>query len=319
VSQPRVSVLVRSMDRPTLARTLQSIVSQTWPDIEIVVLAACGARHRRLPAVLGGRPLRFVVPDVPADRARAANLALENATGEFCNFLDDDDEFLPTHAARLAGLLRQPGSVVAYARQHVVDDTGAIVGTFGETWSRAALFERPCFGMAAGMFRRDLLQRGCRFDERLRIGEDHDFWIQASAFGSFVSTSEITSRWHAFIGDSGGGAGGNSDDRAKRAASAWLKRKWRGARRAYLASPKGQLERVQFALAELPVPRALRLAERAAARWPDDVNALSFAALANHYAGQRERALVLIERALSFAPGHAGLLANRELLRSAAG
>ena len=78
-----VSVLVRSMDRPTLDRALDSAAAQTWPDLEIVVVAACGRSHRALPNEYRGRALRLVFGDdnrrLP--RPEAANIALDAARG----------------------------------------------------------------------------------------------------------------------------------------------------------------------------------------------------------------------------------------------
>ncbi|MGE0208359.1 MAG: hypothetical protein AB7S42_04365 [Lysobacteraceae bacterium] len=45
MDHPLVSILIRSMDRPTLQRAIASAAAQTWPNLEIVVVAACGSRH----------------------------------------------------------------------------------------------------------------------------------------------------------------------------------------------------------------------------------------------------------------------------------
>ena len=58
---PLVSILIRSMDRPTLDRAIDSAMKQTWPNLEIVV-AACGSSHRELPDSIAGRDVRLIVP-----------------------------------------------------------------------------------------------------------------------------------------------------------------------------------------------------------------------------------------------------------------
>src|SRR3954468_20703196 len=98
---PLVSILIRSMDRPTLDRAIASAVKQTWPNIEIVVVAACGSAHRPLPTPQNGRDVRLIVRDGKLPRPEAANVALESARGEWLNFLDDDDELMPAHVATL--------------------------------------------------------------------------------------------------------------------------------------------------------------------------------------------------------------------------
>ena len=83
MTSPRISVLIRSMDRPTLARALQSIAIQDAAlDIEVVVVAACGSSHRALPERCGPHALRLVVQDERLSRADAANRALDSARGD---------------------------------------------------------------------------------------------------------------------------------------------------------------------------------------------------------------------------------------------
>jgi hypothetical protein len=82
MDHPLVSILIRSMDRPTLRRAIASAAAQTWPNLEIIVVAACRSRHK--PLVPADRPLRLVYPepDRSLSRPEAANLALDSARGE---------------------------------------------------------------------------------------------------------------------------------------------------------------------------------------------------------------------------------------------
>ena len=72
--QPLVSVIVRSMDRPTLAQALASIVAQSWPRIEVVLVNAKGEPHREVHA--GHRPLRVAGDGTRLNRSQAANLGI---------------------------------------------------------------------------------------------------------------------------------------------------------------------------------------------------------------------------------------------------
>src|SRR5262252_8331275 len=104
-TSPLVSILVRSTNRPTLQRALDSVAAQDYPDIEVVVVAAGAAQHRDLPDRCGAFPLRLVRTAKPLARAEAANVALESARGDWLNFLDDDDELLPMHVSKLRAAL----------------------------------------------------------------------------------------------------------------------------------------------------------------------------------------------------------------------
>src|SRR3569832_271923 len=87
---PAISVLIRTMGRPSLAGAIASVRAQSFGKWEIVVLDAGGARIDHVQANAGER-LRVVTPGGRIDRARAANLLLDAAAGELALFLDDDD------------------------------------------------------------------------------------------------------------------------------------------------------------------------------------------------------------------------------------
>ena len=111
--QPLVSVVVRSMDRPSLSAALDSIAAQDYPHIEIVLVNALGPTHRPLPHKVGELPLRST-PVEPGRlaRATAANVGLDAARGTLLAFLDDDDVYLGGHISKLvAALQAQPDAV----------------------------------------------------------------------------------------------------------------------------------------------------------------------------------------------------------------
>src|SRR5665213_2548560 len=127
-----VSILIRSMDRPTLARALDSAAGQSYPDIELVIVAASGSSHAGVPSTWAGRPVRFVAGATALGRADAGNVAIDAATGEWLNFLDDDDELLPNHVQSLLDVERvaAPERVI-YSRSLVVDESGGTT-SFGK-------------------------------------------------------------------------------------------------------------------------------------------------------------------------------------------
>ena len=134
-----VSILIRSMDRETLSRALDSAARQTWPNLEIVVVAACGSGHRDLPTEHAGRPLRLVGTGGKLTRPQAANAALEAARGEWLNFLDDDDELLPEHIATLMSAPRPNSERVVFSRTRVIDANGKPLGHISHAGNRVQL------------------------------------------------------------------------------------------------------------------------------------------------------------------------------------
>lgn len=314
---PLVSILIRSMDRPTLDRAIESAAAQTWPNLEIVVVAACGSRHRTLPETWNGRPLRLVYPDPDRrlPRPDAANACLEAARGEWLNFLDDDDELLPEHVATLMATPRTAPARVLYSRARVRDAGGKPLGTVGFASFPVQLYYQNRSHPAATLFHRSLIDEGARFDSNFPVYEDHDFFINCATRCDFQFVDAITCIWNAFIGESGVGHGDNTDEAQRLRFHEKLHRKWASFFGPLLNQPETLIFVGQQYLREKDPQRALDYLERALAARPDDVNALNLAGMANLRSGNLDRAKMLLTEALRQLPDHPGLRENLELLR----
>ena len=205
VGEPaRVSVVVRSMDRPSLAATLASIAAQTYHSIEVVVVNARGGMHSPLPAQCGGAALQLVNADGAAlPRAAAANAGLSALHGQMVLFLDEDDCVFAHHLHKLvAALDDNPAAVAAYSD---VDHGRMLATGWQSSHCFAAEFDRHrlCFEnylpIHAVLFRRLSVdtQPPCRFDEQFSVFEDWDFWLQLAERGSFVHVPGISARYVA--------------------------------------------------------------------------------------------------------------------------
>ncbi|HEX7917677.1 glycosyltransferase [Rudaea sp.] len=318
-ASPLVSILIRSMDRPTLERALDSAATQTWPHVEIVVVAACGSRHRTLPQTWKGRPLRLIYPDPDRTLPRpdAANAALEAARGEWLNFLDDDDELLPEHVATLMSAPRTSTARVVYARARVHDASGKPLGRVGFASFPVQLYYQNRSHPAATLFHCSLIEEGACFDSDYPVYEDHDFFINCATRCDFQFVDAVTCIWNAFIGDSGAGHGDNSNEAQRELFYAKLHRKWAAFFQPLLDQPETLIFVGQQYLREKDPHKALDYLERALAARPGDINALNLAGLANLHSENFDRAEALLTQALRQLPEHAGLRENLALLRRA--
>lgn len=314
---PLASVLIRSMDRATLDRALDSAARQTWPNVEIVVVAACGARHRRLPGTWEGRPLRLVLPepDRTLSRPEAANLALDNARGEWLNFLDDDDEFFPEHIQTLLEARGTAAQRVRYSRAEVRDPDGNTVGTSGRAGFHAQLYFQARSSCAGTIYHRSLIDEGARFDPEFLLMEDRDFMVNCASRTPFGFVDATTCVWHAYVGESGTGHGGNENSEVRDRYLPMLRRKWAPLFDAWLAEPQALIFLGQHELREGNTAAATRYLEEALLRAPADVNALNLCGMAHFHADNLERAEYLVAQAVARLPDHPKLRENLELIR----
>ncbi len=208
---PDVSVIVRSMARPTLDAALASAASQRGVTAEVLVVAACGPAHPPLPPACGPHVLRLVTGTGRLPRAAAANAGLDAARGRWITFLDDDDVFLPDHLAGLLAAAEHDPKVrvvTSYAKSVFRDGH---VEWFGQPFSLTQLYERNFIHLSSTLFARALVLAGCRFDEDLEILEDWEFMLQLAQRARFRFVPLGSFQWHADAGDSGAAGGANHD------------------------------------------------------------------------------------------------------------
>jgi LmbE family N-acetylglucosaminyl deacetylase len=184
---PLVSIVIRSMDRPSLAQALDSVALQTYPRIEVLVVAAAG-HHQPLPPRCGRFPLHLLMDGTRRQRGQAANHGLAAAHGQYLLLLDDDDWLMPSHIARLVQVLRQqPQALAAYTGISMVDAQGRPTGQlFDLPYDAVRQMAGNLTPIHAVLFSAQVLAQGCRFDETLEHYEDWDFWLQLARLGPFV-------------------------------------------------------------------------------------------------------------------------------------
>ncbi len=226
---PLVSIIIRSMGRPTLGEALASLAAQHYRPLEAVVVNALGAGHPPLAPLCGTLPVRLVAGAGALGRSAAANVGLAAAAGDYLGFLDDDDLLLPHHVADLLTALEgTAGAEAAYSgvRMEVFDSAGHRQAEveLNQPFHLASLRAQNYIPMHAVLFHRTLWERGCRFDEALALYEDWDFWLQLAEHGAFVHWDQVSAIYRNY-GHSGFGL--CPDEGAIAAGRAALFEKWR--------------------------------------------------------------------------------------------
>ena len=205
-----VSIIIRSMNRPTLGDAIASVAAQTYPNIEVVVVNATGQEHA-VPAYPQQRLKLNVVSESDEQgqeqrlgRSAAANLGLKSVNGEFVLFLDDDDLLSPTHLERLASELQaQVLAAAAYTGVRVEGPDGQWIRDYDLPWDVRRLRGINYLPIHSVLFKREQMKKaGARFDEALPVLEDWDFWCQLSRQGEFFHVPGVAAVYRQGYGDS---------------------------------------------------------------------------------------------------------------------
>jgi len=178
---PLVSIIVPTRLRNhLLPRAVQSLLAQTFNDIEILVVddnppESPVSTDKALVKLLQEPRIRLLTHDQPRNAAAARNVALAVARGEWITYLDDDDAYHPAKIERQlqraresalpAGVCGMTYHLARRARTRIIPATEV-----GGSDLILIPFALPT------IFHRHV--PGLRFDENLSAGEDAYFFYE---------------------------------------------------------------------------------------------------------------------------------------------
>ncbi|MDP2007817.1 MAG: glycosyltransferase [Rubrivivax sp.] len=187
-AQPFLTIVVPTHQRAhLLRRTLQSIKSQSFTDVQVIVvsdvddLPTMEACH----ALLGPADT-FVKRAGARGPSASRNLALQLATGRYVMFIDDDDAYQPEAFVQIHDWLSSHAAEIVFFNCTVVNErrtAGDPVFLSQAPLDLAArytddIFVKNSIHMSCIAFPRHLLS-GVEFDPHMRAYEDWDFMLAA--------------------------------------------------------------------------------------------------------------------------------------------
>jgi GT2 family glycosyltransferase len=205
--RPLVTILVRTVDRPMwLREALASCANQTYENLEVVVVEDGPERSRELVDSFRERlAIHYEATGHRVGRARAGNIALARAKGEWLNFLDDDDVLFADHVEVLVERALESGASAAYAlawETHTEVDREQQryreilhVTRHFQPFDRLTLWHHNYLPIQAVLFHRRLWERHGGFAEDMDQLEDWNLWTRYSLADDFVMIPKTTSKY----------------------------------------------------------------------------------------------------------------------------
>ena len=188
---PTVSVVIASHNYGHfLAESVESVLSQTWRDLELIVVDDGSTDATR--QVIGGfahdTRLRYVWQE-RRGQAAAFNRGLAMARGRYLALHAADDVWLPHKLARQVEVLEsRPEVGLVYTNTTVVDARGEfqhfhfrggrVAPAVG--WVLPTLVQRNFVPAPSVLLRREVLDVVGRHDESLEVCEDWDLWLRVA-------------------------------------------------------------------------------------------------------------------------------------------
>lgn len=205
--QPLVSIVVRTYNRPErLRECLQSLREQQYRPLEIVVVNDSGEDvFTIVQDELDDVMYKYISHRVNLGRTAGLNTGVEAASGEYINFVDDDDGVYPHHIQTLVNAAMPNRLPVVYS--DVLNVTFQRDPNTNE-WKRVQEqlvysfdFERDNFLLAnyipvtCLLIRRDCFDTVGPFDESLLVYEDWEYLIRLSRKFEFKHTAVVTGEY----------------------------------------------------------------------------------------------------------------------------
>ena len=189
MESPLVTVVITTYERPeNLMRAIDSVESQTYPNIEIIVVDDNGKgadwqvkTEELLKPLVDEKRIKYIAHDVNRNGSAARNTGLAYSSGEYINFLDDDDEFSVNKIEESVRVLEKDRSV-----------DGVFCSTVFKNGASSVLFDNPpsdnpsadlllgklLFNTSTLCFRKSALKSIGGFDESFRRHQDYELVVR---------------------------------------------------------------------------------------------------------------------------------------------
>lgn len=201
----RISVVIPTYNRShTIMRAINSVLSQTYPAFEIIVVddGSTDGTKELLQAhgfcKKGTKELekKYLIQE-NGGVSSARNLGIKNAKGDFIAFLDSDDAWSEKKLERQLVVLKQN-----LFKQRIIH-TDEIWIRNGVRVNQHKKHEKPggnifekclalcCISPSSAMLHRSLFNEYGYFDETMPACEDYDMWLRLAAFETVLFVPEF--------------------------------------------------------------------------------------------------------------------------------
>lgn len=177
----RVSIVIPVFNRSNIiSRTLDSIVAQTYKNIEVIIVDDCSSDSLSLKAILDQYDLNinYIRHEINLHGGAARNTGIDASNGEYIAFLDSDDLWHPEKLEQCVarGVEEQE---ILYSK---IQDRGVIKPDFAfdnkGNVDEYLIVERQTM-QTSSLFMKTSFARHVRFDPSLKRFQDTDFIIRA--------------------------------------------------------------------------------------------------------------------------------------------
>lgn len=204
---PKVSIIIRTCGRPkVLYEALKSVENQTYPNIEVCIAEdGPNISEKFIFDNFPDMDIKYTATGVKKGRSYAGNLALSMASGEYFNFLDDDDVLYSDHIETMVNFAcENPDNAMFYSKTfeseievesidpYIYHINRIYIQPFAD-YKKEILCRHNLFPIQSVMFKKEVYENCGGFETKYDFLEDWELWLKYSGYAEYVKVDKLTS------------------------------------------------------------------------------------------------------------------------------
>lgn len=211
-----VSAIITTYRRPAplIERALKSIISQTYDNIEIILVDdnGEGSEFKNSTMELANRypQVKYYWHKVNQGACVARNTGIEHSNGKYIAFLDDDDEWMPEKTERQVSKFISEQIGIVYCRGYVVNEqkerTETSLYLSNIPFLASPTFHDLLYQDVIGSTSQPMIRKECfdicgGFLESLPARQDYEMWLRISQKFEILGINEPLFKYYIYDGD----------------------------------------------------------------------------------------------------------------------
>ena len=182
---PKVTIIIPAYNKADwTVKTVESVLAQTYSDIEIIVVDDGSTDSTRQALSAFGDKIRYIYKE-NGGACSARNLGIRLAQGEYIGFLDCDDLYLPQKVELSVKFLEEhPNAGFVHTDAYFINEHDTVTGQYKHSWARREgkiarqLILKNFICNSTILVRHKALQEAGYFDETIFTPADWDLWLR---------------------------------------------------------------------------------------------------------------------------------------------
>lgn len=186
-----VSAIITTYKRPIplLRRAVASVLSQTYQDIELIVIndnpddTSLSIKIGNLLSSMAPHAT-YIVNDKNIGAANSRNLGIQKASGKYIAFLDDDDEWMPSKIESQYNVIISEPNIGLVHGNFILESPSSskVVKVIHPKNPLKELVKLNYIGSTSiPLINCDIARKAGVFDASIKMGEDYDLWIRIAS------------------------------------------------------------------------------------------------------------------------------------------